>query len=66
MDNLSRGELLALKEIHLTGQTSDKKLVRKFIEEEMVVDIEIGSLLLTHRGQSLLVRGSPALWGIAA
>ena len=66
MEDLSVRELLALKEIHLTGQTSDKRLVRQFVEEEMIVDIEIDRLLLTHKGRSLLVRGSPALWDIAA
>ena len=65
MEDLSLRELLALKEIHLTGQTSNKRLVRKFVEEEMIVDIEVDSLLLTHTGRSLLVRGSPALWDIA-
>ena len=66
MEELSVRELLALREIHLTGQTSDKRLVRQFVEEEMIVDIEIDGLLLTHKGRSLLVRGSPALWDIAA
>lgn len=65
MEDLSMRELLALKEIHLTGQTSNKRLVRKFVEEEMIVDIEVDSLLLTHKGRGLLVRGSPALWDIA-
>jgi hypothetical protein len=49
MEDLSLRELLALKEIHLTGQTSNKRLVRKFVEEEMIVDIEVDSLLLTQR-----------------
>ncbi len=66
MRDLPLRELLVLKEIHLTSKTSDERLVHKFFEEEMIVDIEIGSLLLTHKGQSLLVRGSPALWDIAA
>ena len=66
MEDLSVRELLALKEIYLTGQTSDKRLVRQFVEKEMIVDIEIDRLLLTHKGRSLLVRGSPALWDIAA
>ena len=65
MEELSRRELLALKEIHLTGQASDDELARKFVEEEMIVDIEIGNLLLTYKGRSLLVRGSPYLWDIA-
>jgi len=41
LKELSRHELLALKEIHLTGQASDKGLVRKFVEQEMVIDIEV-------------------------
>jgi hypothetical protein len=65
MEELSRRELLVLKEIHLTGETSDKKLARKLAEKDIIVDIEIGSLLLTRKGRSLLVRGSPALWDIA-
>jgi len=62
ISELSRHELLALKEIYLTGQASDKELVRKLVEEEMVVDIEVDNLLLTHKGRGLLVRGSPSLW----
>jgi hypothetical protein len=65
LKELSRHELLALKEIHLTGQASDKGLVRKFVEQEMVSDIEVDNLLLTHKGRGLLVRGSPSLWDIA-
>ena len=66
MEELSVRELLALKEIHRTGQTSDKRLVRQFVEEEMILDIEIDDLLLTHKGRRLLMRGSPALWDVAA
>jgi len=65
LKELSRHELLALKEIHLTGQASDKGLVRKFVEQEMVIDIEVDNLLLTHKGRGLLVLGSPSLWDIA-
>jgi hypothetical protein len=64
MEDLSRHELLALKEIHRTGEALDKGLVRKFVQEKLVVDI--GSLLLTNKGRGLLVRGSPALWNSAA
>jgi hypothetical protein len=66
MEELSKREILVLKEIHLTGETSDKELIRKFVESDIVVDVEVGSLLLTHKGRSLLVRGSPALWDSAA
>ena len=63
---LSKRELLALKEIHLTGEASDKELVRKFIESDVIADLEVGNFVLTHKGRSLLVRGSPALWEYAA
>ena len=66
MEELSKRELLALKEIHLTGQTSDKDVILKFVESDIVVDVGVGSLLLTHKGRGLLVRGSPALWSMAA
>ena len=66
MEDLSRRELLVLKEIHLTGQTLDKQLVRKFVEEGIVADIAIDNLLLTLKGRGLLVRGSPSLWDSAA
>lgn len=62
MEELSKRELLVLKEIHMTGETSDKGLARKLAERDIIADLEVGSLLLTHKGRSLLVRGSPALW----
>ena len=64
MEELARRELSVLKEIHLIGETSDKELANRFIENDIAVDI--GSLLLTHKGLGLLVRGSPALWDVAA
>ena len=66
MEELSKREFLALKEIHVTGATSDKALVRKFVDADIVVEIELDRLLLTHKGRGLLVRGSPSLWDIAA
>ena len=64
MEELARREILVLKEIHLTGETSDKTLANRFIENDIVVDVD--SLVLTHKGLGLLVRGSPALWDVAA
>jgi hypothetical protein len=61
MTNLSRHELLALKEIRLTGKTTQKILVRHLLDENIIVDVE-GCLDLTSKGMSLLVRGSPSLW----
>jgi hypothetical protein len=65
MTDLSRHELLALREIRLTGQTTQKILVRQLLEDEIIVDTE-GNLNLTSKGRSLLVRGSPSLWGCTA
>ena len=66
MEDLSKREFFALKEIHLTGENLDKELVRKFVEDDIIADLNVSGLLLTHKGRSLLVRGSPALWDIAA
>lgn len=66
MEELSKQEFFALKEIHLTGETLDKELVRKFIEDDIIADLNVGELLLTHKGRGLLVRGSPTLWDVAA
>ena len=66
MEDLSKREFFALKEIHLTGETSDRELVRKFVEDDIIADLNVSGLLLTHKGRSLLVRGSPALWDVAA
>jgi hypothetical protein len=65
-EELSKRELLALKEIHLTGEASDKELVRRFVESDIIADLEVGRFVLTPKGRGLLVRGSPALWEYAA
>jgi len=66
MEKLSKRELLALRERHLTGETSDRELVRKFVKNDIIVDLDIGGILLTHKGRGLLVRGSSALCDVAA
>jgi len=63
MTDLSRHELLALKEIRLTGQTTQTVLVRQLLDEKIITDAE-GLLALTSKGRSLLVRGSPSLWAM--
>lgn len=63
MDELSKREFLVLKEIHLTGETLDAQVVRKFVDDKIIIDT--CGLLLTHKGRSLLVRGLPQLWDIA-
>jgi hypothetical protein len=66
MAELTRQELLTLREIHLTGQASSKDVLRRLVDAEAVVDTEVCGLLLTGRGRELLVRGSPSLWDVAA
>ena len=66
MEDLSRHELLALREIGLTGQTVQQTLIRHLLDEKIIMDIEGGLLDLTSKGRRLLVRGSPLLWDIAA
>jgi hypothetical protein len=61
MTDLSRHELLVLREIRLTGRTSQTVLVRQLLDEKIIVEAE-GNLNLTSKGRSLLVRGSPSLW----
>jgi hypothetical protein len=65
-DELSRRELLALKEIRLTGQTSDGTLARQLLDDKMIVDAQGGHLEVTAKGRRMLVRGSPSLWGISS
>ena len=65
MQDLSRLELLALKEIGLTGQTAQHGLVSQLLDEEIIADTD-GGFDLTPKGRHLLVRGSPLLWNVAA
>jgi len=63
MTDLSRYELLALREICLTGQTTQTVLVRQLLDAKVIVDVE-GCLDLTSKGRALLVRGSPSTWAM--
>lgn len=62
---LSRRELLALKEIRLVGRTSDRTIVMQLLNDELVVDLPDTPLQLTPKGRKMLVRGSPLLWDLA-
>jgi hypothetical protein len=55
MTDLSRHELLALREIRLTGQTSQTVLVRQLLDEEIIVDAE-GNFALAVGPHRLLIR----------
>lgn len=65
LEELSRRELLVLKEIHLMGRTIDPAMALKFLNDDMIIDSPDCCMQLTARGRRLLVRGSPLLWDIA-
>ncbi len=62
---LSRRELLALKDIRQTGRTIDRTIVLQLLNDELVVDLPDTPLQLTPKGRKMLVRGSPSLWDVA-
>jgi rRNA processing protein Krr1/Pno1 len=65
-DELSRQELLALKEIRLTGRTTDPKMALQLLNDDMIIDSQERCLQLTGKGRRMLVRGSPSLWDMAS
>ena len=62
---LPRRELLALKEIRLKGQTSDRTMVLQLLNDDLVVDVPDTRLQLSPKGRRMLLRGSPSLWDVA-
>jgi len=62
LHELSRRELLALKEIRLTGQTNDQIMALKLFNDGMIFQALDGCMELTGNGRRMLVRGSPSLW----
>jgi hypothetical protein len=62
---LSRRELLVLKEIRLTGRTNDRTMALRLLNEDMIADLANTHLQLTPKGRKMLVRGSPSLWDVA-
>lgn len=62
---LSRRELLALKEIRLTGRTADCTIMFQLFNDNMIAGFQDGCLQLTAKGRRMLVRGSPSLWDTA-
>jgi hypothetical protein len=63
---LLRPELLALIELHLTGQTVNSTAMHQLLDNGMIIDLHGDRLQLTSRGRRMLVRGSPSLWDVAA
>jgi hypothetical protein len=66
LNELSRRELLALKEIQLTGQTTDCTIMLQLLADNMIASFKDGCLKLTDKGRRMLVRGSPSLWDTAS
>jgi len=65
IEELSRYELLVLREIRLNGRAFDEATLRRLLDDELV-SYSAGALELTGKGRRLLVRGSPALWDVAS
>jgi hypothetical protein len=65
-DDLSRRELLELKQIRLKGRTTDRATALQLLNDGMIVDSEDGRLQLTPEGRRMLVRGSFSLWDMAS
>jgi hypothetical protein len=66
LEELSRRELLALKEIHLMGRTTDRTIALQLYNDDMVIESQDCCLQLTAKGRRLLVRGSPLLWDMTS
>ena len=66
LDELSRRELLALKEIRLVSRTADRSLALQLLNDGMVTKCEDGRLQLSPEGRRMLLRGSPSLWEMAS
>lgn len=64
--DLSRQELLGLKEVRSTGRAANSALGNQLIRDNLVGVTSAGELVLTLKGRRLLLRGSPALWDIAS
>lgn len=64
VEELSRHELLILREIRLNGQASDETTLQQLLDDELIRH-SASALELTSKGLRLLVRGSPALWNTA-
>jgi hypothetical protein len=64
--DLSRHELLALKEIELTGRAANSTVAVDLLNDDMIIESQDGYLQLTAKGRRMLVRGSPSLWDIVS
>ena len=66
LDELSRRELVALKEVRSKGRVVDRALTFQLISDDLVSACPNGQLQLTAKGRRMLLRGSPSLWDFAS
>jgi ribosomal protein S19E (S16A) len=66
LNELSRRELLVLKEIGRIGRTADRAVALQLLNDGMVAKCEDGRLQLSPEGRRMLLRGSPSLWEMAS
>ena len=66
LGELSRRELLGLKEVQLKGRSTDRTLAVQLIDNDLIIGSPGGYLKLTAKGRRMLVRGSPSLWDMAS
>lgn len=64
MEELSQRELLALREIRLSGRVADHVMLRQLPNDALIADFLGSALDLTGKSLGLLVRGSPSLWNV--
>ena len=65
IDELSRRELLALKDIRQNGRTVDHVTASQLCNDAMIAEFQDGNCQLANKGRRMLVRGSPSLWAVA-
>ena len=65
-DELSRRELLVLRDIRQHGHAMDRATAQHLQKTGMVDELNDGTLRMTSKGRRMLVRGSPSLWNIAS
>ncbi len=66
MNELSRRELLTLKQIRVTGRTTDRAMALQLLNDDIINLSQDGCLQLTSKGWRMLVRGSTPLWDLAS
>jgi hypothetical protein len=64
-NELSRRELLTLRDIFMMGRTTDWLTARELLKADLISETSEGFLQLTAAGRQMLVRGSPTLWSAA-